>query len=250
MSEAILPVRALASFSDQGKRALQEDFQLAARDKGVFVVADGFGGPEGGVRAAKTACEAVQRFLIKEGGDREATLPFVLRSYYSLAGNVLFNAIIHANLQVNLGNKDRSIHEKGGASVIAGFLDGDLLALANVGACSAWMVRGGKAAELVLPRSYARIVDPISPSRSPEYQVPLSALGMSEDLEPEIFEVKVHPGDWVVLMTDGLLRAELFHRFGRLQVDIQGAENQAREAARLLAEVSFEDNATGQVLIF
>src|SRR6185437_5231275 len=98
------------------------------------------------------------------------------------------------------------VHEKGGASVIAGFIDGDLLALANVGACSAVLVRGGKTRELVLPRSYARLIDPFGdPFRSePIVDAPLMALGMSEDLEPEICEYRVRPGDWLVLHSDGV----------------------------------------------
>ena len=37
-----LPVQAVAGFSDQGRRELQEDYYLEARDQGIFIVADGF----------------------------------------------------------------------------------------------------------------------------------------------------------------------------------------------------------------
>jgi serine/threonine protein phosphatase PrpC len=146
----------------------------------------------------------VRSFLIKEAGDLEATLPFVLRSYFSLAGNVLFNALIHANQKVRLLNQGKGVHERGGASVLAGYLDGDLLALANVGGCSAWLIRGGVAAELVTPRTYGRLCDPFASDPPLDMRVPLMSLGMAEDLEPEIFEYRVQEGDRLLLHTDGV----------------------------------------------
>jgi serine/threonine protein phosphatase PrpC len=194
-------IKSELSFLNQGQRPLQEDAILVNQEKGIFVVADGFGGGQAGLGAANTACEEVQRFLFKEAGDLDATLPFVLRSYFSLAGNVLFNALIHANRKVIAANKGKDIHHKGGASVIAGFLDADLLAIANVGACSASVIRDGKVQELVTPRSYGRLVDPFGDSL---VDAPLMALGMSEDLEPEIFEYRIREGDILALYTDGV----------------------------------------------
>lgn len=204
----IQPIRALSTLNEAGARGVQEDFALVVRDKGIFAIADGFGGAEAGQGAARTACEAVRAFLEKEAGDQDATLPFVLRSYFSLAGNVLFNALIHANRKVLRFNRGKNVHEKGGASVLAAYMDGDLLALANVGACTAWLIRDGRTARLVAPRTYAQLCDPWGAVASPEerdsLQVPLMAVGVCEDLEPEIVECRVRAGDWLVLCTDGL----------------------------------------------
>lgn len=191
-------------FSAQGESNSQEDFAVGKKDRGLFVVADGFGGSGPGLQAAKTACESVLGFLEKEANDLEATLPFVLRSYFSLAGNVLFNALVHANRNVSDLNKKKTANEKGGASVLACFLDEDLMALANVGNCSAWLIRDGKAKELVTPRSYSRLTDPYNDDDDPYRAVPLMAMGVSEDLEPEIIEFRVREGDWVILNTDGI----------------------------------------------
>ncbi len=199
-------IRAVSSYSSAGLREAQEDFTWFSAERGIFALADGFGGPESGLQAAKSACHSVQRFLEKEAGDLEATLPFILRRDFSLAGNVLFNALIIANREVLALNQNKSIHEKGGASLLAGLLDGNLFALANIGCCNSWLFRSGKEVELVVPRSYARLVDPFSKSdsSSPFFQTPLSSLGMDEFLEPEITEFRVRSGDWLLLQTDGL----------------------------------------------
>jgi len=206
MSAGSIKLKAVSNFSAQGARPGQEDYLLCSDERGIFVVADGFGGPVSGANAAKAACEAVRSFLIKEAGDREATLPFVLRSYFSLAGNVLFNALIHANRKVVFGNKGKDVHERGGASLIAGFIDGDLLALANAGGCSCWLFRDGRATELVMPRTYGKLCDPLSVEHPVELRIPLMAVGTAEDLEPEIFEYRLKAGDWLLFQTDGISR--------------------------------------------
>ncbi len=201
-TSGVITLRAASIFQAQGKAPAQEDHAISAPEKKIFVVADGFGGPEAGKNAARAACDAVFGFLQKEAGDLEATLPFVLRSYFSLAGNVLFNALIHANRAVLKNNLKKNVHEKGGASAIASYLDGDLLALANVGGCGAWILRDDRITELVVPRTYARLLNPFGDSG--DLNVPLMALGTAEDIEPEIVECRIQAGDWVVLKTDGI----------------------------------------------
>jgi protein phosphatase len=242
-------IRAITTFSSKGTRPAQEDHVLSVQDKGIFVVADGFGGPGPGAQASKAACEAVRSFLIKEAGDREATLPFVLRSYFSLAGNVLFNALIHANRKVTLLNKGKNVHERGGASLLAGYMDGDLLALANVGGCSAWLLRGGTGAELVTPRTYGRLSNPFALELGEELRAPLMAVGMAEDLEPEIFEYRVRSGDWLLFHTDGI-PAETRSRIAALQKEGLSPSRASEALVSLLNQAAYQDNAACSLVIF
>ncbi|OFZ79159.1 MAG: hypothetical protein A2583_00510 [Bdellovibrionales bacterium RIFOXYD1_FULL_53_11] len=250
MSEAAMRIRAMVSYSASGTRPVQEDVALAAREKGVFIVADGFGGAPSGCEAARIACDSVKGFLEKEAGDLEATLPFVLRSYFSLAGNVLFNALIHANRKVNAYNKGRNIHEKGGASVLAGYIDGTLLALANVGGCRAWMLRDGRIMpELVVPRTYGRLLDSSHPGGGNEGGVPMMALGIADDLEPEIFEYKLHRGDWLVLSTDGI-STDALDRVIMVEHQKLTPEQSANQVVEKLKEINLCDNIAYLLAIF
>jgi PPM family protein phosphatase len=231
-------IKSSTSFTHMGRRPIQEDAVLANQEKGIFVVADGFGGAGSGALASKTACNEIERFLFKEARDLDATLPFVLRSYFSLAGNVLFNALIHANRKVLALNKGKNVHEKGGASAIAAFLDGDLLAIANVGSCSASVVRDGKTQELVTPRSYGRLVDPFGDSK---VDAPLMALGMSEDLEPEIFEYRVKSGDVLIFHTDGV---------SSMVIQSLGGASFNTQARDILENAAYQDNAAVAIIDF
>ena len=244
-----IPVQAISTFTSKGRRPTQEDHLLVDREKGMFIIADGFGGQGPGQQAAKIACESVQHFLFKEAGDLEATLPFVLKNYFSLAGNVLFNSLIFANNKVNAFNKGKNIHEKGGASVLAGFIDGDLLALANVGVCSGWLFRDGKSIELVVPRSFGQLRNPFTIDSEMEYRVPLIAIGMYENLEPEIVEYRIRPGDWLVLNTDGIV-SQVIEQIAVIQNKDQGLAGAAQEVGRYLNSIQFEDNASISLVIF
>lgn len=235
-------IQAISRFSATGKRPVNEDCLLVNRERRIFVVADGFGGPGPGVSASQRACEGVLEFLSREAGDGEATLPFVLRSYFSLAGNVLFNALVHANRGVLKLNEGRPLQQRGGASVIAGYMDGNLLALASIGGCSAWLLRDGQSAELVTPRTWARLNDPFSPDPAPEEAIPLSAIGLAEDIEPEIVEYRIRPGDALFLHTDGVGE--------KVREKIQGALLQEESLKKILENQEFEDNATALLVLF
>jgi serine/threonine protein phosphatase PrpC len=245
-----MKIKAHTLFSSNGTRGFQEDFGIALKERGIFVVADGFGGPTYGTQASKTACESVQRFLVKEAGDLDATLPFVLRPYFSLAGNVLFNALVFANRKVKKLNVGKEVHERGGASVIAGYMDGDLLAVANVGACSATLFRKGQMVDLVIPRTYGRLRDPfMMEATTADQGIPLMAMGMVEELEPEIFEYRVCEGDAVLFYSDGLT---LGHRQSLL--GIHGVSNDAAETLhkmnQYLEQAGSDDNISLSLAIY
>ncbi|MCM2276608.1 MAG: hypothetical protein NDJ89_00855 [Oligoflexia bacterium] len=246
-------IQAVGFHQAQGSRPGQEDHLLVEESKGIFAVADGFGGPVPGAQAARAACEAVRGFLFKEAGDLDATLPFELRSYYSLAGNVLFNGLIHANRKVLALNRNKGIHERGGASVLAGFLDGSLLALANVGACGATLYRAGRGAALVTPRTYERLVDPFERGDASRIvgatRIPLMALGTAPDLEPEIIECRIQPGDWLLLHTEEPL-PEVGSRLAELQGEGWTPLVAAEKALERLRMDQSNSNASYLLLIF
>jgi len=200
-----LRMRGLITFEAGGKREHQEDAFKVNKDRGIAVVADGFGGPVGGREAADKACEGVLDFLQNKVGDLDATLPFEMRKYFTLGGNILFNALLHANHQLMRRNEKFGIHEKGGASVVAGYLMDGVLSVANIGVCEAYLFRQKKVIPLVSPRTYGRFLDPFSRGRdNTGWDIPLSALGVTDDMQPELVEMRAEPEDWVLFTTDGM----------------------------------------------
>lgn len=186
----------------QGLAPVQEDFLEVNLERGIFILADGFGG-SAGKAVAKSAVQYVKQFLEQEAGDLDATLPFELRQYFSLAGNVLFNAISFANHKVIKLNEGRTWLNSGGASLIAGYLEGKLLSIANVGTNTVYLKRDGKIKEIVNPKSLGRQTDPFSVDADGKH-VPLMSLGTVKHLEPEMVEIEVQPGDEIIFQTAGI----------------------------------------------
>lgn len=206
-----IPLQFAEGFQLQGKSPVQEDYFEINPERGIFILADGFGGGPGRM-AAEVVVKSVRQFLEQEAGDLDATLPFEIRPYFSLAGNVLFNAIAFANQKLNEKNRGKSWMKAGGASLIAGYLEGNLLAVAQVGACRLWLKRGDKTKEIIQAKSLLAQTNPLDAEGQGD-EIPLMSLGTSSSLEPLITEVELRGGDQLLFETSGVksvLRDSLF----------------------------------------
>ena len=123
---------------------------------------------------------------------------------------MVFNSLIHANRELTSANRGQSVSRRGGASALAAVVERDFLALAGAGLCSARLFRGTEDPVLInRPHSYISMRRPrkeagLAVSDSKMQDVPLMALGLYDDFEPEILELHAEPGDWVMLHTDGI----------------------------------------------
>jgi serine/threonine protein phosphatase PrpC len=183
---------------------VNEDSYLVVPERSLFGIADGFGGVGIGDVAAKKCLEDVKYFVEHGLGDSEVTLPFIYRRYYTNGANLVFNAFLYANQQLYTENKSKHINARGGASVMFLFFEGNHMTLANVGSCSAMLVRRGRVQQLVKPRSYNAVRGVFQGSWNPKWAFPLMAMGQSGDLEPEILELQVERGDLILISTDGV----------------------------------------------
>ncbi len=199
-----IPLKFAEAFQFQGHDPVQEDYFELNPERGIFILADGFGG-ELGRRAAEISVKSIRKFMEQEAGDLDVTLPFELRPYFSLAGNVLLNAIAFANQKVLEMNQGRNWEQSGGSSIIAGYLEGRLLSVAQVGACRMNLKRSGMIKQVVSPRSLLSQTNPFE-DEGEGSSVPLMSLGTAKRLEPEITEVELKSGDFIFFETAGMRR--------------------------------------------
>jgi serine/threonine protein phosphatase PrpC len=203
--KARIPLRFAEGFQLQGETLVQEDYFDMNPERGIFLLADGFGGGAGR-EAAQIAVKSVKQFLEQEAGDLDATLPFELRPYYSLAGNVLFNAVSFANYKLMEFNRKRAFMDSGGASLLAGYLEGRLFSFAQVGVNRLHLKRGAQVKEVVSPKSLSRLVNPMEDEGEGD-QIPLMSFGTAKSLEPEITEIEIRPGDQLFLLSSGVKKS-------------------------------------------
>lgn len=196
-------IKAYSAISEAGTGAHShnEDAILIVSKRQLYGIADGFGGVGIGDEAAKSCLKHVEEFVENGLGDSEITMPYVYRSYYTTSANLVFNAFLYANKKLFDQNKVKPINARGGASVLFAFFQDKTMTIANVGSCSALLIRSGHVEEIIKPRSYNSLR---KEHWNPHWAFPLMAMGLTQDIEPEITELRVESGDIIVLATDGI----------------------------------------------
>ena len=102
-----------------GRRQNNEDAFCVQPEAGLFAVADGMGGYEGGEVASRLTVEALGRVCGKLTKDAEATWPYAADPNLTLGENLLTVAVRHANDQV-LEQRHGLLHNMG--STVAALL--------------------------------------------------------------------------------------------------------------------------------
>ncbi len=188
---------------------LNEDLVEADLVNNLFMVVDGFGGSNIGDRAAMMIRDSLKRSYTKIAIDPEATLPFFYSHKYLIEGNALINALHTAHQNINRDNESKSLNNRGGGSVIAAAVAENILTLVSTGNCVAYLYRKGHLSVEVLPDSLANLSRDIYQSHL--HSVPMSGIGLFEDLHYTVRELKITEGDIVIMLTDGA--------YSRLNVD-------------------------------
>jgi serine/threonine protein phosphatase PrpC len=174
----------------------QDTFGIDTESR-LYVVCDGMGGAAGGEIASRLAVDAfVESF-------RAASLP-------------LESALHHAAEAANVAVLTRAEAEpelRGmGSTLVAAHVQAERLHLVNVGDSRAYLIRGGECAQLTVDHSY--IEEQVSLGRmtremanaSPLQSVITRAVGIHEGFEPDLTNVGIEEGDFVLLTSDGLTR--------------------------------------------
>ncbi|MFC1869347.1 PP2C family protein-serine/threonine phosphatase [Thermodesulfobacteriota bacterium] len=128
-------------FSDPGKISKHnEDSFLCNEDEQLFLVADGMGGHVSGEIASKLAIDSILEFIINSRA-KDMEWPIEYRKELSLEQNRLLAATFFGNKRIQ-GAVDEDPSLKGmGTTLIGGIIDGENLAVVNVGDSRLYRIR-------------------------------------------------------------------------------------------------------------
>lgn len=200
-----------SGLSDVGRaRTHNEDCFDIDADSGLYLVADGMGGHRYGEVASRLAVEAIREF-VQRTESSDSTWPFVLDSRLRRHSNLLKNSIKVAHDRVlSAMHEDRRLHGMG-TTVVGLYLDNDVAAVAHVGDSRAYRLRKSGGLELLtqdhtwvheqvvagyLSRAQAKV--------HPLKNVVTRALGGEREVLVDVREVRIRPGDFYLLCSDGL----------------------------------------------
>ena len=176
--------------TDTGRvRALNEDVYVLREDRGLFLVCDGMGGAPAGEVASQLAAEAIlERLEATEEGEAAAQgpggyLPWTTR----LADAVrLSNEVIYHH-----GRTDRRRAEMG-TTVVGAWLNHHVASVAHVGDSRAYLWHDNGLERLTSDHGAENVL--------------VRVLGGGPDVDVDLQEVPVGPGDYLLLCSDGLTR--------------------------------------------
>ena len=202
---------AFAAATDRGLvRRRNEDAYIAAQDLGLFLVADGMGGHQGGDVASRTVAEGVLEFIRATAFDPDKTWPFGVDPALSETANRLQVAIRSANRKLaDLVDADE-LGDGAGATVSAALFSGDLLVVSNVGDCRAYLVRGGRTFQITRDHSMVAeqvargLLAPEEASGHPMRHMITRAVSGDVGMAIDTWEIRVEPDDRILLCSDGI----------------------------------------------
>jgi PPM family protein phosphatase len=200
-----------AAATDTGLvRRHNEDTYIANDDLGLFVVADGMGGHVGGEVASRTVADGVLEFIRATAYDPDKTWPFGIDPELSQPANRLQVAIRCANQKLaDLVSADTTLGGTG-ATISAALFAEDRLVVSNLGDCRAYLVRGGQLFQITRDHSYVAeqvalgLLDNEEARHHPLRHMVTRAVSGDASIFVDTWEIKVEPGDRVLLCSDGI----------------------------------------------
>jgi serine/threonine protein phosphatase PrpC len=192
----------------KGRRSNNEDSYMLQPELGLFVVADGMGGYDGGEVASRLAVDIIEAFFLLNARDNDATWPHALNTQLSFTENMIEVAVKLAHQGICARKQVQ--HPQMGTTVATLVLGSGRATIGHVGDSRVYRLRDGELLRLTrdhslyeeLLRSGAREL----PDRAAcgYGNVITRALGM-DAAHPDLSTRTVRAGDRYLLCTDGLL---------------------------------------------
>ena len=159
------------------------------------IVCDGVGGAAAGEVASRTAIERVAASLASGGGP----IPERLRA-----------AIADANAAIRRYAREKLEGAASGSTIVAALVGDGQVTIAHVGDSRAYLLRGGALSQLTADHSFVAEQVRAGVLKSDEAEThPLrgrltKALGVADEVEPDVREEEMRTGDVLLLCSDGL----------------------------------------------
>lgn len=233
-----------AGHSIVGKvRKHNEDSWLVDPEIGVFAVADGLGGHAAGEHASDLAVTTLAEELAQRTDpDRGPDLQMLLRAFD------------RANAAILAAAQEDPEREGMGTTLTALLVAGSRLLVAHVGDSRAWRLRDGSVEQLTRDHTVVGqqlregILTPEQAEAHPMRHVLSRCLGAGDELEVDLMQMDMAPGDMYLIASDGIVPGlDLDEVVALAAQEIEPAEI-ARELVSRSCERDGSDNITAVVV--
>jgi protein phosphatase len=186
---------------------MNEDVYMVRPDEGLFLVCDGMGGCPAGEVASRIAVEAILEEL-----DEPSASGAHGDEGYRFQTSRLAGAVRRSN-QVIYEQAQQDPRQAGmGTTIVGAWISDHIASVAHVGDSRAYLWRRNclepltRDHSLVEAQVRAGVLDREESNGCAQQNILLRVLGRDPDVDVELSEVPVQPGDYLVLCSDGLTR--------------------------------------------
>jgi protein phosphatase len=199
--------------TDKGRvRPLNEDaFALSTR-QGLFMVCDGMGGALAGEVASRMAADIILDRLNAAAGDNEDDVEHANGSGYLPRTDRLAAAVRRSNEMIYARGKSDARCAEMGTTVVSAWLNQSIASVAHVGDSRAYLWRNNELELLTCDHSLleaqirAGLAERHCAEATADGNVLVRVVGGEPDVDVDLTEVPVQPGDYLLLCSDGLTR--------------------------------------------
>jgi PPM family protein phosphatase len=205
-------------------RELNEDVYLSRAERGLFLVCDGMGGCPAGEVASQVAADVILEYL--NGFEPDETACVGHDDEYLAPTTRLAEAVQQSNQRIYTRAQANPREAGMGTTVVGAWISEHIASVAHVGDSRAYLWRDNRLERLTRDHSVAEASVRTASlarghGRSGEYDhVLLRVVGREPQVDVELREVPVLPGDVLLLCSDGLTSmvpepalAQAFFRF-------------------------------------
>ncbi len=241
-------IRSAHGTSHVGRRENNEDSFRVCDDIGLYLVADGMGGHEGGEVASKVVADTVAEFVAN------ATTAVTIGADDDVARGRRRLSQAIALARDEIGRRAVGELAEMGTTLAALLMRDQRAIVAHVGDSRVYRLRGGHLEQLTKDHSFvaelrAAGVPDLMASLPDEFSAMVTrCIALECNSEPDFVVLEVEAGDVFLLCSDGLTDALSNERIG----DVLGAHTDPQLACRELNRLAFEhgsqDNITSVVV--
>ena len=198
------------AFDPGHKRSHNEDYFRVDCHNGLAIVADGMGGHNAGEVASRMAVDAIFDTLTGSLRDPTTSPQGGTREPFSRKGGLVRKAVRQANDLICRTARDEPQYQGMGTTIVATLFHGNMVSIGSVGDSRAYRLRQGCLEQLTRDHTLLQeLIDrgyyaPEEAHASLNRNIVTRALGVEDQVDVDIIEDIVLPGDRYLLCSDGL----------------------------------------------
>ncbi len=232
----------IASRNDIGKlRKTNEDTIGILPDDKVFIVADGVAGEKSGDIASDVTVRVITKIV--------AELPIPQNVSSDAVGTYIRSCIKKANeIIIEMGNQNSAVYGMATTCVMAVVRE-QMAYLANVGDSRAYMIRDSHITQITDDHTYVNrlvkqgFVSEEDALHHEDRHKIIRALGISNDVEVDLFEISLIKDDILLLCTDGL-----YEMVSEEQItSILSEESDLEKCSDSIMEIAYDNGASDNI---